>query len=258
MQAIREVGIEIDLVGGTSMGAIIGGAYALGKDNETIYQMAKSLSTNNKMVDYTWPVTSLAKGKPFTEMLIDLFGDIKIEDAWKEFFCVSANLSQAQVVIHRRGSLWKYTRASSSCPPLFAPVLDGDDLLMDGALFNNLPVDLMRDICEEGKVIGVDVSAEEALKGNYNFDPILSGWQILMNRIRPSSKRIYAPSLINIALRAAEINSVRLKHQQYDIADLMIRPDVEGFDLFRVEAIDDIVARGYEAGKRALENWLES
>ncbi len=255
LQAIRELGIDIDLVGGTSMGSIIGGAFAVGKDHETIYEMAKGLSTNKKMVDYTFPATSLAAGKTFTETLTRLFGETLIEDAWKEYFCVSANLTQAQVMVHRRGPLWKYTRASSALPPVFAPVLDGEDLLVDGVVVNNLPVDLMQQACEGGKVIGVDVSAEEDLKGAYNFEPILSGWRILFNRLRPEADQIRAPKLINITLRVAEMNSVRLKRQQYDIADVMVRPNVEGFDIFRIEAIDSIVERGYDAGKRALENW---
>lgn len=258
LQAIREMDIEVDLIGGTSMGSIIGGAYAVGKNHETIYEMAKGLSTNKKFVDYTWPATSLAAGKTFTETLTNLFGDSQIEDTWREFFCVSANLTQAQLIIHRRGPLWKYTRASSALPPIFAPVLDDGDLLVDGVVVNNLPVDLMQQFCEGGKVIGVDVSSEEDLKGAYNFEPILSGWQILLNRIRSPENQIHAPNLLNITLRVAEINSVRLKRHQYDIADLMIRPDVEGFDIFRIEAIDSLVERGYEAGRRALENWLKS
>ncbi|GAB4578914.1 MAG: cyclic nucleotide-binding and patatin-like phospholipase domain-containing protein [Anaerolineales bacterium] len=255
LQAIHEMGVEIDLIGGTSMGSIIGGAYAAGKDHKTIYEMAKGLSTNKKMVDYTFPATSLAAGKTFTETLMNLFGETRIEDAWREYFCISANLTQAQMVVHQRGPLWKYTRASSALPLIFPPVLDGEDVLVDGVVVNNLPVDLMQQFCEGGKVIGVDVSSEEDLKGMYNFAPVLSGWQILLNRLRTPAKQIRSPKLLNITLRVAEINSVRLKRQQYEIADLMIRPDVEGFDIFRIEAIDSIVERGYAAARRALEHW---
>ncbi len=256
LRAVEELGLEVDLIGGTSMGSIIGAAYATGMDSQTIYEIIRRELQEKKILDYTFPAASILAGKPFTQALIEIFKNMNIEDTWIEYFCVSANLTQAKEIIHQQGPLWKYTRASSALPPVFSPVAEGGDLLADGVLVNNLPMDVMKRHCEGGRVIGVDVSSEEHLEGNYDFAPVLSGWQVLWNRINPFRREIDSPRLFNIVMRVSEFSSVRLKREQYDIADLMIRPDVEDIELFALDAFEEIVELGYEAGKKSLENWL--
>lgn len=256
LRAIEELGLQIDLVGGTSMGAIVGALYADGRDSQALYHAAQQFVLGKKIIDYTFPATSFLAAKPLTAALMELFGDRDIEDTWIEFFCVSANLTQARQVIHQRGPLWKYTRASGALPPVFPPVVDGGDLLVDGVLVNNLPVDIMKEICEGGVVIGVDVSSEEKLEGNYDFGPTLSGWQVLWKRLNPFQEKPNIPLLPSLTMRVAEFSSVCLKKEQYQIPELMIRPAVQGIDLFAVDSFEEIVELGYRAAKPALENWL--
>ena len=91
------------------------------------------------------------------------YGDKQIEDMWLTYFCVSSNLSTAETVVHRTGDVWKAVRTSLSIPGMFAPVLHGNDLLVDGCLLNNLPGDIMAKICK-GRVIAVDVSVKTDFK----------------------------------------------------------------------------------------------
>lgn len=93
-------------------------------------------------------------GTPFS--LRAAFGLDPIEVLTLPFFCVSADLVRAETVVHQQGSLWKALLASVSIPGLLPPVAVGDQLLVDGGVLNNLPVDVMADT-GEGPVVAVDV-----------------------------------------------------------------------------------------------------
>ncbi len=260
LRAMDELGVKVDLIGGTSFGSLIAAAHAIGVEWQTLYDIAKELSQSNDMLDYTIPIASAIKGKGFTQAIIDLFGDMQIENSWIEFFAVSSDLTQAQEMVHQSGPLWKSVRASCSLPGAFAPVVDGQRLLVDGVVVNNLPVDVAKRLVDGGPVIGVDVSSEEDLVGDYNFDPILSGWDLLRQRIvrrmgiKPK-RPIESPLIFSTIMRVSELASVRLKNKMYAVADLMIRPEVESYGILQLSAFDKIVELGYQAAMKDLENW---
>jgi predicted acylesterase/phospholipase RssA len=129
------------------------------------------------------------------------------------------------------------------------------DLLVDGVLVNNLPVDVMQKICERCTIIGVDVSSEAILQEGYDFDPVLSGWQALLKKLNPLQTEAELPGIMNLLLRVSEFSSVRLKHRQYAITETIIRPDVQDIGLFQFDDFERIVDLGYQAGKQALEDW---
>ena len=70
-------------------------------------------------------------------------------------------------------------------PGVFAPVLHNSELLVDGGAINNFPIDVMRDICERGTVIGIDASPARCKLEEYDFGPSISGWQVLWKRLNP-------------------------------------------------------------------------
>ena len=214
-------------------------------------------SQNKNLLDYTYPAVSLIEGKLFIKILRNIFADKRIEDTRIEYFCVSANLTKAMQVVHRRGELWKYIRASSALPPVFPPVTYEGDLLVDGVLVNNLPLEVMQKICEGSTIIGVDVSSEEDMQENYEFEPTLSGWQVLRKKLSPRQTKTKHPGIMSLIMRINEFSSVRQKHRQYDVTNYIIRPDVEGIGVFQFDDIERIIELGYQAGKQALENWLD-
>ena len=142
LRAIREAGLSVDFIIGVSMGAIIGRRQALSDDIEQMVPSLKKQMTR-AFSDYTLPIVSLARGRRFDRCLSVLFEDAKIEDLWTPYSCVSSNLTKADTVIHRTGPMWRAIRASGGLPGLVPPVVDDGDLLYDGALMNNLPIDII-------------------------------------------------------------------------------------------------------------------
>lgn len=96
------------------------------------------------MVPVTLPLVSYSSGRKVTRQLREepAFATT-IEDLWRPFFCISASLRGVREVVHERGPVWRAVRSSISIPGIFPPVHDGDDLLVDGGVMNNLPVDVM-------------------------------------------------------------------------------------------------------------------
>lgn len=147
IRALREAGIPIDAIGGTSMGAIIACQYALGYDIPAMMQ--KNHHAFNKIKpfkEYTFPILSLVRSRKLDQVADYFCGDHHIEDLWINYFCVSSNLNDAEMAVHRQGLLRKMARASSSIPGVALPVLENGKLLVDGGFFNNLPCDIMREL----------------------------------------------------------------------------------------------------------------
>src|SRR6202035_4079754 len=145
IRALREARVPIDFVGGSSIGSIIAAGVAVGwSDDEMRLRYRRSFVDTNPVNDYTFPFVALTRGRKVSRLLQREYGDILIEDLRRPFFCVSANLSTGRALEHRDGRLADALRASVAIPGVLPPVFHGDDVLVDGATINNLPVDVMQ------------------------------------------------------------------------------------------------------------------
>ena len=140
IRALREAGLELDLFGGTSMGSIVAAGAALEwSDEELRERLRVAFSDTNPVSDYTIPLIALVRGRKASRALHQYFGEQRIEDSPCSFFCVSSNLSTGRLKVHRTGLMWRALRASTSIPGVLPPVVEGEDLLIDGGFLNNLP-----------------------------------------------------------------------------------------------------------------------
>jgi NTE family protein len=106
--------------------------------------MREVFVTKNPLNDFTLPLIALVRGKKASTMLHQNFGDVRIEELTKPFFCVSSDLTTGRIHEHRAGVLWRALRATVALPGILPPVTHHGHLLVDGGVMNNLPVDLMR------------------------------------------------------------------------------------------------------------------
>ncbi|CAJ0585225.1 unnamed protein product, partial [Mesorhabditis spiculigera] len=150
IHAMTELGIPVDMVGGTSIGSMIGGLFAETPDS-ALGPRAKNwfmgmCSFWRKIWDLTYAHTAMFTGAGFNKTLRDLFGDREIEDLWIPYFCISTDISTSEMRVHRSGPLWAYARASMSLAGYLPPICDPQDghHLLDGGYVNNLPADVMR------------------------------------------------------------------------------------------------------------------
>ncbi|MBX2886961.1 MAG: patatin-like phospholipase family protein, partial [Granulosicoccus sp.] len=252
-RAIEEQKIKIDYIGGSSMGGLLGGAMALGLNASQVFDLCQTFANSKALFDYTLPMTSMMKSRKLTTFCHHVYHQSRIEDLWIPFFCVSSNLTNGQEVIHRKGYLWKAIRSTISLPGVFSPVptLQGE-LLIDGAVLNTFPVDIMRDQLAGGHIIGVNVSQIDEVREVYNYGTSLSGWRTFFNRINPFSKKTKAPRIIEILLRSTDIKSIQRLNETRENLDLLIEPEVSSIPLLDFKSFDKIAQIGYEEALKTL------
>ncbi len=218
-------------------------------------KLAHQFSNPKQLFDYTLPFVSLMASKKITRVMKEVFEELCIEDLWCPYFCVSANLTRAEPVVHRSGSLWKSVRASIAIPGIFSPILHEGDILVDGGAMNNFPVDTMREICGEGMVIGVNVGLTHEPAQTDAFDASISGWQVLWSRINPLAKRMNVPNIGSTLIRAMEISTVHKIKTEESLADLVIEPEVMHFGTLDFAAYEEIIELGYQSGLEQLAEY---
>jgi predicted acylesterase/phospholipase RssA len=254
-RALREAGIDVDLVGGTSMGAILGAVFAMDMDYDRMLSLCRELSSPLKLFDPTLPAVSFFESRKVGRILRRLFGDSRIEDLWRPFFCVSSNLTHAVPTVHRQGPLWLTVRASMAIPGIFSPVLYGGDLLVDGCVLNNLPVDVMQGFTQGGPLVAVNVFPEVDLFRDYKFGPSVSGWQALYDKLNPFIRDLDPPLIFETLLRVLALNDVSQAKAKRRLTDLHICPPVDHFNILDFGAYARIIEIGYRSGQEAIAAW---
>jgi NTE family protein/lysophospholipid hydrolase len=255
-KALRECGVAVDLVGGTSMGAILSATFAMGLNYEDSLKLARQLASPLKLFDPTVPVVSFFASDKVTQVLRRIYGDTQIEDLWMPCFCVSSNLTHAIAMVHRRGPLWQAVRASMAIPGVFSPILADGDLLVDGCVLNNLPIDIMQRLNHNGPIIAVNVFPDVDLLRDYRFGPSISGWQALAGKLNPLRRKDRsAPLIFESLVRVLALNDVHQAKTKRGFADVYIRPPVEQFNILDFGAYQQIADIGYRSAMEALGDW---
>uniref|UniRef100_A0AAY4BF04 lysophospholipase n=1 Tax=Denticeps clupeoides TaxID=299321 RepID=A0AAY4BF04_9TELE len=264
IRAMTEAGIPIDMVGGTSVGSLMGGLYAEDKSCSLMRVRARQwamemTSVFNKILDLTYPVTSMFSGSSFNSSISSVFKEKQIEDMWLPYFNISTDITASSMRVHTDGSLWRYVRASMSLAGYLPPLCDPKDghLLMDGGYINNLPADVARSMGAK-VVIAIDVgSLDESDLTNYGDS--LSGWWLLWKRFNPLSERVRVLNMDEIQTRLAYVCCVRqlesVKNSEYCE---YIRPPIDRYGTLDFGKFDEIADVGYQHGKTLFDVWLRS
>ncbi len=257
VRALKERGVEIDCVGGTSIGSVIGALVAADVPVETMNEVARTAFSHNPTGDFNWmPLLSLIRGRRLRNVVQhaawQVFGcEPDVEDLWKNYYCVASNFSQASEQILRDGPLLKALLASAAIPGALPPVLRQGDLLCDGGTFNNFPVDLMREQRGVGKVAGVDLSFRKPRK--IDLEEVPGSWALLLDRLRPRSRRRYRfPSLTSYLMNVTVLYSTSRQRQGRRLTDLYFNPPLERVGMLQWEKFDHIVALGYAHATEVL------
>ena len=151
LSAAVDLRIPIDCIGGTSQGSMMAGLFAqlCSQSREEMDGMARRVHDMARQVgsllvllsDATFPIMSFFSGRVFSEQLAAIVGPrVEVEDLWLPYFCISTNMSSADLLVHRSGLLWQACRASMSILEYLPPMqlsADCTDLLIDGGYINN-------------------------------------------------------------------------------------------------------------------------
>ncbi len=219
IKAFEEYGLKFDYVAGTSVGSIMGAAYAAGKSWQQLYNIAKDVKVKDIRTNKIPLMPSKTDG--IESVMINALGDINIEQLKTKFSAVAVDIKSTKEVCISHGNLAKAVAGSCCVPGVFVPVEFGDMLLCDGGLQNTIPADIPRYFgCDY--VVAVDCNKSRT----YGTD---------------SSKFI---DVISCAIRILmKSNAV----SGYINADVIIAPETKRFKSTSTDGFEDMIEEGYKA-----------
>lgn len=173
IRGLQEANIAIDIVCGSSIGALVGGAFAAGKLDEA-EKLVRELAWSDIMgfMEVPVPRSGIINSEKIAEYLRQRIGDPNIEDLPIPFAAVATDLTSGQEVWMRQGSLIEAIRASISMPGMFTPCFREGRLLVDGGLVNPIPVSLCRSM-GANTVIAVNPNTDVKIQYELTSLPVL-------------------------------------------------------------------------------------
>lgn len=232
LKALCERKLAPDSVGGASMGALIACLWAVHQDVAVLEDLARDLGHSSRVPDWTMGATSLTSGLKVARLLEGLFGDLRFEDLPLPAFSLATDLTAAREVVFTSGRLQDAVRASLAIPGVFYPVVRGGEILVDGGLMNNLPIDVLAQRLPLGQLLAVDVTAADwETETGWIGAPSAArrAWDQVWDQLHPSHAG-KVPSLADLLVQSLEVNSRRRYRETSHLPHRLLAINVTGFD----------------------------
>lgn len=246
LEELQREGYEIDRIGGASIGGMIGSLFAEGRTaDECMAVMEAEYVRTTPLAGRTIPLVSLSRGVKGFAAQHRLHGDRRIEGLDIGFYCVSADLVTQRLVVHRRGLVAVAVSATQALPAFVPPLRDGERMLVDGGILNNLPVDPMLST-GEGPVIAVDVTGGlPPPRPPRSRMPLLRRWIV-----GPAAE--WAPPITETVLRSILLGNALTDAAARERAHAVIRPNLRGVPTMRFRDLESVRRLGREAAREAI------
>jgi NTE family protein len=272
LRALSRLGLEPDIICGSSVGALVGAIYLAGK-LDTLESWARSLNRRRMIgyLDVRLGGSGILGGQRLARLMQEHLGDLHIEDLPKPFVAVCAELATGHEIWLRDGLLTDVLRASYALPGVFAPVKNRNRWLIDGALVNPVPISVCRALGAR-LVIGVTLSADAFGKGiveeGRRLDEVEFGAGTMLTRAamaaarpdRTIMRQLFGtsrdvPGLSTVMLGALNIVMDRLARSRLagDPADVLVAPRVGHISLLDFDRAAESIALGEEALEREVD-----
>ena len=235
IRALEERGITPDLVCGSSIGALVGAAYAAGElDRLEKWVTSLAWTTVVRLMDLTWRPGGLIRGQRLFNLFGSMFGDRDIADLAVPYGAVATELASGRELWLRQGKVLEAVRASCALPGLFTPALREGVLLVDGGLVNPVPVSMCRAFGAD-LVIAVDLS-----------------WAKLGHYRARGQEKASVPSMFNVFLTSLDIVEMRVARSRLagEPADVLLTPLLPDFATMDYHRAAEAIAEGRAAVAR--------
>ncbi|MBW9055818.1 patatin-like phospholipase family protein [Rhizobium mesosinicum] len=252
LRALDEASIEIGMIAGTSIGALVGGCYLAGKLDE-LENFARSLTMRRiaSLLDLTIGGSGLFGGMRLTKRMQEHLEGLTIEDLDRPFVAVAAEVNTGHEVWIANGSLITAIRASYALPGIFEPVRSNNRTLVDGALVNPVPVSVCRSY-EQPLVVAVNLNYDlygrsAVVRHNASLSPA----EVQQQREAPYAARM---GMTGVMVQAFNIIQDRIARARLagDPPDISLQPRLSDIGLSEFHRAGEAIERGYEEARARL------
>ncbi|WHY02273.1 patatin-like phospholipase family protein [Neobacillus sp. DY30] len=234
IKVLKEAGIPIDLIAGSSMGALVGSFYGAGIEIDRLYKLSTAFK-RKYFLDFTVPKMGFIAGKRVKEFIKVFTHGKNIEELSIPIGIVATDLLTGEKVIFKQGPVAEAVRASISIPGIFVPEKYNGRILVDGGVSDRVPVSVVKEMGAD-IVIAVDVS-----------------------RVKRNAE---ITSIYDVIMQSIDIMQTEIINYREIASDVMIRPPVEVYSSRAFTNIEEIIALGeVEANKhldlinRVIKEW---
>ena len=271
INALKQMGIDVDIVAGCSIGSLVGSAYACGKLPE-LEKWVRSFSYWDvlRLMDLSWGRGGLLRGERVFNQYREIMPADDFEHCTRRFGTVATNLSTGRELWFTEGDLHLAVRASCSMPGLMSPVAHNGYWLVDGAVVNPVPVSLTRamgadiviavDLQHDAHLMQQDLLSFNVSNDDDDSEDTLSWHARLKERLsNMTSRRVEsAPTAMEIMTTSIQVLENRLKRNRMagDPPDILIQPfcpQISTLDFHRAEAA---IAAGAQAVEKKMDELL--
>lgn len=237
IQVLEDAGFPIDVVAGTSIGAVVGSMYAAGVEMEQMRTFPDRFSYKGtsdfgaiRMVKMFF-ADSLIDTSKFADFLVGEFGNKRFDQLEKPFACVAMDLRTGEKIVFRDGPVAPAVRASSNLPGLFKPILYRHRYLVDGGVIDFIPA-------ETARLLGAEWVLTSVTEGDFSRT---------------------VPSTVFMTLaQIFDIRGMHLARRQRKSADFIIEPRVGDIRLTELERSHEAIEKGMRAAKLRVEDAKEA
>jgi len=262
LQALEDSGIRIDMIAGSSMGAIIGGGYAAGMSVDELAEVALTSDWLDvlTLIDPVIPTRGFIDGQRITAFLNDLYKNQNIEDLTIPFAATTVDILKGDLYVLNKGNLANAARASSSIPIIFNPMAHNDRVLVDGGMIDPVPIDVVRSMGAD-YIIAVNVLAlpeEETAEPAFDY--------LSANDIKNSRSTWKIPRGGEPWYKAGQPNMAEIAHETVILSMALIaanqvrltKPDMAinihtGLTAWNFLEAEIAIKKGYHTTQQSLE-----
>jgi len=260
-KAMNELNIPIDVIGGTSAGAIIASQIALGYSLNEIININKKVNALKMFKEYGFPYMSLIKSYKVEQAAKISAGDSDIEDLWIPFFAPATDLTNSKLLVFDKGPLWEAIRSSGALPGIVLPHFMDKNIIVDGGLMNNLPVDIMKNNYG-GKIICSSCSLDKSMKTSITGIP--NQFKLLMSKLFDKTNfeknYHYVPTITDIVFKTSVVASASQIDENINMSDLFLELPTSEFGLTEMNdnSMMKLIDVGYEYSKPKLQEFKDT
>ena len=278
IKLLEEMDVKIDFIAGSSIGALIGGAYASGLSIKEIEDIAleSDLTSTAKLFSPGFGKSGLVTGSKVQEFLTSILGNKNIEDLPIPFTAVATDIITGEEIHFNKGDLVEAIRASISIPIVFQPVILNNIVLVDGGLVNPVPINVVREMGAD-YIIAVNLQSSKNKsdsksdnKSNNKIDlekpleiiPVLQrkledliiDHKWIRNFIKHKEKEDL-PGMKKIFYQSVQIAQERLIELSVELykPDVLIEPKVGNINIFDFYKAEEVIEKGYESAEIVLK-----